>query len=86
MNRLSGPSSFLDLTGDNLTRVESYLHTFNPHMPTMQRDIPRFADVAQLYGDAAPDLLRTLKNTIIVSVESKLERSKELVLSGSRAS
>jgi virulence factor Mce-like protein len=53
--------------GANLTRVESYLRRFNPHMPSLKEDIARFADVAQVYGDAAPDLLRILRNSVTTS-------------------
>jgi phospholipid/cholesterol/gamma-HCH transport system substrate-binding protein len=56
-----------DKIGNNLTRVERYLHDLNPHMPALKTDISRFADVAEIYGEAAPDLLRVLKNTITTS-------------------
>ncbi|MGP3980486.1 MCE family protein [Streptomyces sp. KR80] len=57
-----------DRIGDNLERVERYFHRLNPHMPALKRDLSRFADVAELYGDAAPDLLRILKNSITTSL------------------
>ncbi|MER6383499.1 MCE family protein [Streptomyces sp. NPDC001250] len=56
-----------DRIGDNLTRVEGYLRRLNPHMPSLQEDISRFADVAEVYGDAAPDLMRILRNTVTTS-------------------
>ncbi|MDX2935014.1 MCE family protein [Streptomyces ipomoeae] len=56
-----------DRIGDNLTRVESYLRRLNPHMPSLKEDISRFADVAEVYGDAAPDLMRILRNTVTTS-------------------
>jgi phospholipid/cholesterol/gamma-HCH transport system substrate-binding protein len=56
-----------DRIGDNLTRVEGYLRRINPHMPSLQEDIARFADVAEVYGDAAPDLMKLLRNTITTS-------------------
>lgn len=56
-----------DRIGDNLTRVESYLRRLNPHLPSLKEDIARFADVAQVYGDAAPDLMRILRNTVTTS-------------------
>ncbi|MEU4133585.1 MCE family protein [Streptomyces wuyuanensis] len=56
-----------DRIGANLTRVESYLRAFNPHMPSLKEDIARFADVAEVYGDAAPDLLRILRNSVTTS-------------------
>ncbi|MGW2703110.1 MCE family protein [Streptomyces sp. NPDC001340] len=56
-----------DRIGDNLTRVEGYLRRLNPHLPSLKEDIARFADVAEVYGDAAPDLLRILRNTVTTS-------------------
>ncbi|WP_145880590.1 MCE family protein [Streptomyces sp. BK340] len=56
-----------DRIGDNLTRVEGYLRRLNPHLPSLQEDIARFADVAEVYGDAAPDLMRILHNTVTTS-------------------
>jgi phospholipid/cholesterol/gamma-HCH transport system substrate-binding protein len=56
-----------DRIGDNLTRVEAYLRRLNPHLPSLKEDIARFADVAEVYGDAAPDLMRILRNTVTTS-------------------
>ncbi|MBB6419244.1 MCE family protein [Streptomyces massasporeus] len=56
-----------DRIGDNLTRVEAYLRRINPHLPSLKEDIARFADVAEVYGDAAPDLMEILRNTVTTS-------------------
>ncbi|MFF7767741.1 MCE family protein [Streptomyces massasporeus] len=56
-----------DRIGDNLTRVEAYLRRLNPHLPSLKEDITRFADVAEVYGDAAPDLMEILRNTVTTS-------------------
>jgi virulence factor Mce-like protein len=56
-----------DRIGDNLVRVEGYLRRLNPHLPSLKEDISRFADVAEVYGDAAPDLMRILRNTVTTS-------------------
>ncbi|GAB2968996.1 MCE family protein [Streptomyces pseudoechinosporeus] len=56
-----------DRIGDNLVRVEDYLRRLNPHMPSLKEDIARFADVAEVYGDAAPDLMKILHNTVTTS-------------------
>ncbi|MGK5692635.1 MCE family protein [Streptomyces sp. URMC 128] len=56
-----------DRIGDNLTRVEAYLRRLNPHLPSLKEDIARFADVAEVYGDAAPDLMEILRNTVTTS-------------------
>lgn len=56
-----------DRIGDNLVRVEDYLSRLNPHMPSIKENISRFADVAEVYGDAAPDLMKILRNTVTTS-------------------
>ncbi|MGW1891484.1 MCE family protein [Streptomyces sp. NPDC002004] len=56
-----------DRIGENLSRVERYLHRLNPHMPSLKEDISRLADVAKVYGDAAPDLMKILHNTVTTS-------------------
>ncbi|MCX5062329.1 MULTISPECIES: MCE family protein [unclassified Streptomyces] len=56
-----------DRIGDNLTRVEDYLHRLNPHLPSLTEDFARLADVAKVYGDAAPDLMEILRNTVTTS-------------------
>ncbi|MFJ8633714.1 MCE family protein [Streptomyces sp. NPDC093568] len=56
-----------DRIGDNLTRLEAYLRRLNPHLPSLTEDIARFAEVAEVYGDAAPDLMDILRNTITTS-------------------
>ncbi|MFI0906802.1 MCE family protein [Streptomyces sioyaensis] len=68
---LSAFATALDGRGDeigaNLARTERYFHRLNPHLPAMRNDISRLADAVELYGDAAPDLLRILRNTITTS-------------------
>jgi phospholipid/cholesterol/gamma-HCH transport system substrate-binding protein len=56
-----------DRIGDNLTRLEAYLRRLNPHLPSLTEDIARFAEVAEIYGDAAPDLMDILRNTVTTS-------------------
>ncbi|MEV4920891.1 MCE family protein [Streptomyces tirandamycinicus] len=76
-----------DRIGANLARVEDYLRRLNPHMPSLQEDISRFADVAEVYGDAAPDLMRILRNTLTTSrtVVEKREQLAALFTSTSGA-
>ncbi|MGW5257128.1 MCE family protein [Streptomyces sp. NPDC004012] len=66
-----------DRIGDNLVRVEGYLRRLNPHLPSLQEDISRLADVAQVYGDAAPDLMAILRNTVATS-RTIVERKDQL--------
>ncbi|GAA4010616.1 MCE family protein [Streptomyces plumbiresistens] len=65
-----------DRIGDNLTRVEAYLRRLNPHLPSLREDIARFADVAEVYGDAAPDLMEILRNTVTTSRTLVEERDR----------
>lgn len=53
--------------GDNLVRLDSYLSKLNPDMPVLRKDISELADVLSTYSDAAPDLLRVLRNFTAVS-------------------
>ncbi|WP_418955725.1 MCE family protein [Streptomyces tritici] len=63
--------------GDNLTRLEGYLRRLNPHLPSLKEDISRFADVAEVYGDAAPELVRILDNTLTTS-RTVVEKQRQL--------
>ncbi|WP_030940496.1 MCE family protein [Streptomyces sp. NRRL S-646] len=65
-----------DRIGDNLTRVEDYLHRLNPHLPSLTEDFARLAEVAQVYGDAAPDLMEILRNTVTTSRTLVAERDR----------
>ncbi|MEU6064649.1 MCE family protein [Streptomyces sp. NPDC047082] len=65
-----------DRIGDNLTRVEDYLHRLNPHLPSLTEDFARLADVAEVYGDAAPDLLDILRNTVTTSRTLVVQRGR----------
>ncbi|KAB1149957.1 MCE family protein [Streptomyces luteolifulvus] len=56
-----------DRIGGNLTRVEDYLHRLNPHLPSLTEDFARLAEVAEVYEEAAPDLLAILRNTVTTS-------------------
>ncbi|MEU9655454.1 MCE family protein [Streptomyces chartreusis] len=68
---LSAFATALEGRGDridgNLTRLEAYLRRLNPHLPSLTEDIARFAEVAEIYGDAAPDLMEILRNTVTTS-------------------
>lgn len=52
-----------DEIGDTLVRLEDYLSELNPVLPTLERDLDLLADFADIYADAAPELLRVLDNT-----------------------
>jgi phospholipid/cholesterol/gamma-HCH transport system substrate-binding protein len=65
--------------GQNLRLVDEYVKQFEPHLPTLQDDINRLADVATLYADAAPDLVATVRN---LAVTSQTIATKQSVLAG----
>lgn len=53
--------------GQNLVRLRNYLAELNPNLPTLQRDITLLADFARTYSQAAPDLVRMLRNFTVTS-------------------
>lgn len=62
--------------GELLTTADSYLRQINPTLPALHGDIDSGADVANLYADTAPQLLRTVDNATITSESIVAERSK----------
>ncbi|MPZ36184.1 MAG: MCE family protein [Rhodospirillales bacterium] len=68
---LSGLATGLEGRGDELGKTlvlaNAYLGRLNGHLPTVKRDIAKTADVAELYADVAPDLLRVLDNATFTS-------------------
>jgi len=48
--------------GENLELVNDYFTRLNPEMPTIQEDVTGLADVTRIYANAAPDLVRMLRN------------------------
>ncbi|MGW4110970.1 MCE family protein [Actinosynnema sp. NPDC004786] len=53
--------------GQAIARLDAYLRELNPQLPVLQEDITRFADVAGVYADAGPDLVRALADATAVS-------------------
>lgn len=49
--------------GQTVTDFEGLLAKLEPSLPNLSRDIDAMAQVSDAYGDAAPDLLRTVDNT-----------------------
>jgi phospholipid/cholesterol/gamma-HCH transport system substrate-binding protein len=60
-----------DDLGATISGLNYYLQQLNPKLPTLQEDFQKTAVVANVYGDAAPDLAKvfdnapTISNTII---------------------
>jgi virulence factor Mce-like protein len=49
--------------GENAVISDRYFAGLNPHLGTINHDISGLADLASSYADAAPDLLRLLRNS-----------------------
>ena len=56
-----------DDLGATLAGLNYYLQQLNPKLPTLQDDFGKIAEVANIYGDAAPDLVRMLENAPAIS-------------------
>ncbi|MGI8328516.1 MCE family protein [Actinomadura scrupuli] len=56
-----------DQLGRNLEQVDYLLKKINPKLPTLMYDIRALADVSDIYDEAAPDLLQTLRNLNVTS-------------------
>jgi phospholipid/cholesterol/gamma-HCH transport system substrate-binding protein len=48
-----------------LTQLDAYLKKLNPSVPKLMDALTKLTQVAQLYGDATPDLVRALRNLTI---------------------
>lgn len=51
-----------DDLGASLAGLNGYLQQINPKLPTLQDDFAKAAAVANIYGDAGPDLARVVDN------------------------
>jgi phospholipid/cholesterol/gamma-HCH transport system substrate-binding protein len=56
-----------DDVGATLSGLNYYLQQLNPKLPTLQSDIQKTAVVANIYGDAGPDLARIFDNAPTIS-------------------
>lgn len=63
--------------GQSLTDFEALLEKLEPSLPNLSRDIELMGPVANAYGDAAPNLLRTVDNTNRIS-DSIVDEQKNL--------
>jgi phospholipid/cholesterol/gamma-HCH transport system substrate-binding protein len=48
--------------GATMAGLNQYLSQLNPKLPTVESDIAQTANVANIYGDAAPDLVTVINN------------------------
>lgn len=51
--------------GDTMVSTAAYLEEFNPNLPTLTDDLRDLAEVSELYGDIAPDLLDSLTDSSV---------------------
>ncbi|MEO9220182.1 MAG: MCE family protein, partial [Mycobacteriaceae bacterium] len=56
-----------DQLGESLAQANDVLTQLNPSVPALQNDLQKAAIVTNVYGDAAPALLRTLDNLTATS-------------------
>jgi phospholipid/cholesterol/gamma-HCH transport system substrate-binding protein len=56
-----------DELGRFLAQLNDFLVRFNPQLPLLQRDLRSGADVANVYADAAPNILRIADNATVLS-------------------
>ncbi|MBI5336655.1 phospholipid/cholesterol/gamma-HCH transport system substrate-binding protein [Mycobacterium sp. BK558] len=56
-----------DDLGAGLSGLNYYLQQLNPKLPTLQDDFRKTAIVTDIYGDAAPDLVRVFENAPAIS-------------------
>ena len=53
--------------GATLAGLNQYLAQLNPKLPTVESDIAQTATVANIYGDAGPDLVTVIENVPTIS-------------------
>jgi phospholipid/cholesterol/gamma-HCH transport system substrate-binding protein len=64
--------------GDTAALLNTYLTGLTPHLPTALHDVHQLAAVADIYAEAAPDLLTTLDNTSAISTDLLLPHQRSL--------
>jgi phospholipid/cholesterol/gamma-HCH transport system substrate-binding protein len=72
-----------DNFGQGLVELDQYLEQLNPKLPTLQENFQKTAKVGQIFGDAAPDLVRILDNipTLSRTVVAEQGNLKQTLLS-----
>ncbi|KOV85704.1 MCE family protein [Nocardia sp. NRRL S-836] len=69
--------------GQTLVSLDAYLGELNPQLPALKENISRLADVANVYSDAAPDLLQALNDMTTTTKTVVDQRDNLLALYGS---
>jgi phospholipid/cholesterol/gamma-HCH transport system substrate-binding protein len=68
-----------DALGNNLAVGDKYFQGLNPSLPTINQDISGLADLAESYGNAAPDLLQLAKDSAINLQEVVVPKQDQLL-------
>jgi phospholipid/cholesterol/gamma-HCH transport system substrate-binding protein len=70
-----------DQLGRNLEQVDALLRKLNPDLPTLVHDLRALSDVSDVYSEAAPDLLQTLRNLNVThrTIAEKRTTIEELI-------
>lgn len=63
--------------GETMEDLDTYLGAIEGHLPTLREDLVRLAEVAEIYDDAAPDLLGVLGNLTVTS-KTIVEKRQEI--------
>ncbi|MEU6994099.1 MCE family protein [Streptomyces sp. NPDC046465] len=63
--------------GDSLVTLNGYLKGFNPHLPSLNKDIKELVELSDTYAEAAPDLVDALHDATVTSA-TIAERRTEL--------
>ncbi|GLZ30551.1 ABC transporter substrate-binding protein [Lentzea sp. NBRC 105346] len=64
--------------GTTLVSLDQYLGELNPQLPLLKQNISKLADVANVYSDAAPDLINAL-NDMTVTSKTLVEQQQNLL-------
>jgi virulence factor Mce-like protein len=64
--------------GNNFSITDRYFSTLNPNLATINHDISGLADLAESYGNAAPDLLQLAKDSAINLQDVVVPKADEL--------
>ena len=78
---LSSMAQALDGRGETmaetLNQLQGFLHEVDPHLDTLTHDIVQFAKTADVYADAAPDLISILSSTAAISRELLMPKEQK---------
>ncbi|MDG4866044.1 MCE family protein, partial [Streptomyces sp. T-3] len=62
--------------GDSMVALDGYLKDFNPHLPSLNRDIKHLVELSDTYAEAAPDLVDALHDATTTSATLAAQRAE----------